>query len=84
MLEEEIVDQEPNWEALLEQVIGAAQQEGQPGLLRLAAGSVPAREEQILAALPGIIMRLRGQGVAEEELFATAVAASARELAGGG
>jgi hypothetical protein len=45
---------------------------------------VPAREEQILAALPGIIMRLRGQGVAEEELFATAVAASARELAGGG
>jgi hypothetical protein len=24
MLEEEIVDQEPNWEALLEQVIGAA------------------------------------------------------------
>jgi hypothetical protein len=72
----------PDWEALLEQVIGAAERAGQPGLLHLTAGNVPAREERALAALPGIIAALREQGVAEEELFAAVVAALRRELLG--
>ena len=73
------MSQGTNWEELLGQVIDAAQREGQPYLIDLSAGPLPAREEQLLAALPQLITDLRGQGVDEEELFAAVVAALREE-----
>ncbi|HEU4327604.1 MAG TPA: hypothetical protein VFS21_30975 [Roseiflexaceae bacterium] len=77
------MSQGTDWEALLGQVIDAGQRKGQPSLFDLTAGSAPAHEEQLLAALPSIIAVLRGQGVAEEELFPAVVAALRAQVGSG-